>query len=428
VCNCKTAGIEPAKGAVTMTPRNTATPLPIEASLFEEIAKKIKTEADLNALTRQLIKITVEKALEAELSEHLGYSKHASEGRNSGNSRNGYGSKTIKSDLGTMEIQTSRDRNATFEPQLISKRQGRLNKFSDQILALFARGMTTRDIQEVFAEMYGADISHSLVSRVTECVQAEVEAFQKQPLDSVYPIIFLDAIVVSVRQGNQVVKMAIHIAIGINMEGKKEFLGLWIEKNEGAKFWMQVLSELKNRGLQDIFVACVDGLTGFPEAIRAIYPEAQIQLCLVHMVRNSLKYVSFKDRKELVQDLKAIYQAASLKQAEEALLAFRKKWDKKYPTIGRSWEAHWENLIPFFQFPPEIRKVIYTTNAIESLNSVIRKNTRNRKIFPNEDSALKMVYLAIQKASQKWTMPIKTWKPALNCFAILFKDRFPLNS
>lgn len=402
--------------------------LPIDSSLFEEIAKNIKTEADLNALTRQLTKITVEKALEAELSEHLGYSKHAKEGRNSGNSRNGHSSKILKSDQGSMEIQTPRDRNASFKPRLIGKRQGRLAKFSDQILALYARGMTTRDIQGVFFDMYGAEVSHSLVSEITESVQQEVKAFQNQPLEAVYPVVFLDAIVVKVRSENRIVNKGIHLAIGINMEGKKEFLGLWIEENEGAKFWMNVLSELKARGLEDIFIACVDGLTGFPEAIQAIYPRTQVQLCLVHMMRNSLKYVSYKDLKKVVTDLKAIYQAPSLKQAEEAFSSFREKWDKKYPAIGRSWQNHWENLIPFFQFPPEIRKVIYTTNAIESLNSVIRKTTRNRKIFPSDDSALKMVYLAVQQASQKWTMPIKDWKMALNCFTVLFEDRCILNS
>jgi len=394
-------------------------------AMAEELAKDLHSEEDLEALSRALLKVTVERALAAELDHHLGYEKHAPEGRNSGNSRNGTSSKTLKGDSGQVKIATPRDRNGSFSPQLIGKGQRRLGKFEGRILALYAKGMTTRDIADVFKEMYDTDVSHSLISQVTEAVLEQVRDWQNRPLDEVYPVVFLDGMVVKVHQDKRVIKKTIHVALGINMEGYKELLGLWMAENEGAKFWMTILTELQNRGLKDIFIACVDGLSGFPEAIEAVYPDTKVQLCILHLVRNSLAYVSWKDRKAVAADLKAIYRAISEEQAKEALAAFAQKWDEKYPSISQAWTRHWERIIVLFDYPDEIRKVIYTTNAIESLNSVIRKAIKNRKIFPHDASALKVVYLAIQQASRKWTRPIVHWKRALNRFAIEFEGRFP---
>ncbi|MFN7098311.1 MAG: IS256 family transposase [Gammaproteobacteria bacterium] len=395
----------------------------IDPKLIDELAKSIKTENDLAALSKHLLKLTVERAMNAELDEHLGYEKHAVEGKNSGNSRNGYSSKVLKGDFGEVEITTPRDRNSTFEPQLIRKGQTRITEFDEQILALYARGMTTRDIADTFKEMYGAEVSHSLISKVTESVIDEINAWQTRPLDNVYPILYLDCIVIKCHQDKRVINKSIYLALAINCEGQKELLGLWIAETEGAKFWLSVLTELNNRGVKDIFITCVDGLTGFPDAINTVFPKTKIQLCIVHLIRNSLRYVSYKDMKAVAADLKTIYRAISVTQAEESLIAFGDKWDAKYPVISRSWHNHWGNIVTLFDYPEEIRKIIYTTNAIESLNSVIRKSINNRKIFPNDQSALKVVYLAIQKASQKWTMSLHDWRAAMNRFAIEFDGR-----
>lgn len=397
----------------------------IDPKLVDDLAKSIKTEKDLAALSKFLLKLTVERAMSAEMDEHLGYDKHASEGKNTGNSRNGHSKKTIKGDFGQVDIKTPRDRNATFEPQLIRKGQTRFTDFDGQILSLYARGMTTRDIAATFKEMYDADVSHSLISKVTEGVLEEVQAWQNRPLDAVYPILYLDCIVVKCHQDKRVINKAIYLALAIDCEGKKELLGLWIAENEGSKFWLSVLTELNNRGVKDVFIACVDGLTGFPDAIKAVYPKTQVQLCIVHMVRNSLRYVPHKDMKAVAADLKGIYHSVTVDAAEQALDEFCAKWDEKYPSISRSWRNKWDNIITLFDYPPEIRKIIYTTNAIESLNSVIRKAIRNRKIFPSDQSALKVVYLAIKQASQKWTMALHDWRAAMNRFAIQFDDRFP---
>jgi len=397
----------------------------IDPKLIDELAKSIKTEKDLAALSKHLLKLTVERAMNAEMDEHLGYNKHAPAGRNSGNSRNGYSSKTLKGDFGEVELTTPRDRNSSFEPQIIRKGQTRVTEFDEQILALYAKGMTTRDIADTFKEMYGADVSHSLISKVTEAVIDEVISWQSRPLDEIYPIVYLDCIVIKCHQDKRVINKSIYLALAINCMGQKELLGLWIAENEGAKFWLSVLTELNNRGVKDIFITCVDGLTGFPEAINTVFPKTKIQLCIVHLVRNSLRYVPYKDMKAVAGDLKTIYRAVTLEQAEYALLTFCEKWDAKYPAISRSWHKHWENIVTLFAFPEEIRKIIYTTNAIESLNSVIRKSINNRKIFPNDQSALKVVYLAIQKASQKWTMSLHDWRAAMNRFAIEFEGRLP---
>lgn len=391
--------------------------------LVSELAKQVKTEKDLGELSDQLTKMTVEAALGAEMEDHLGYEKHAPEGRNTGNSRNGKSSKKLRGKHGEVRIDTPRDRNGSFEPKLLGKYQTRLTAFDDQILCLYAKGMTTRQIVETFQEMYGADVSATLVSKVTEAVIDQMTEWQSRPLDPLYPIVYLDCIVVKVRQNKQVINKSIYIALGIDLEGHKQLLGLWIAETEGAKFWLSVLTELKDRGVEDILIACVDGLKGFPQAIEAVYPETRVQLCIVHMVRNSLKYVSWKDYKAVTRDLKKIYQAPTEAEARRALEAFGKAWDEKYCRISKIWESHWPYLITFFDYPPEIRKAIYTTNAIESLNSVIRKATRQRKIFPHDESALKVTFMAIRAASQKWTRPIHHWKGAINQFIIQFEDR-----
>lgn len=384
-------------------------------------AKGLKTEKDLNEFSQMLTKITVEAALSAELDEHLGYDRHASS--SSDNSRNGYASKTLKTEDGQFEINTPRDRAGSFEPQLVKKNQTRFTSMDDKILSLYAKGMTTREIVATFKEMYDADVSASLISKVTDSVVEQVVEWQSRPLDAVYPIVYLDCIVVKIRQDKQVVNKAIYLALGVNMEGHKELLGLWISENEGAKFWLNVLTELQNRGVKDILIACVDGLKGFPDAINTAFPQTQIQLCIVHMVRNAMKYVPWKDYKAVAADLKRIYQSVTEEEALLALDQFAGRWDDKYPQISRSWRSHWDNLNTLFNYPEDIRKAIYTTNAIESVNSVIRKAIKKRKLFPTDDSAKKVIYLAIIDASKKWTMPIRNWKMALNRFMIEFEDR-----
>jgi putative transposase len=392
-------------------------------ALAEELAKDLKTPEDLSALSAQLTKITVEAALKAEMNAHLGYDKHDLGGHNSGNSRNGYSSKTLKGDHGEIELQTPRDRNGNFEPQLIKKSQTRVTGMDDQILSLYAKGMSTRDIVAAFDEMYGAEISAGLVSQVTNAVMEQVVEWQSRPLDAVYPIVYLDCIVLKIRQDKRVINKAIYLALGINVEGHKELLGLWMSENEGSKFWLSVLTDLQNRGVKHLLIACVDGLKGFPEAINTAFPDAKIQLCIVHMVRNSLKFVPWKDYKEVTADLKRIYQSVSEEEAALELGRFAEKWDGKYPQISKSWHTHWPNLITLFDYPQDIRKVIYTTNAIESLNSVIRKSVKTRKVFPNDNAAMKVIYLAVEAASKKWTMPIRDWKAALNRFIIEFEEQ-----
>jgi len=393
---------------------------------IKSLSSNIKTTEELEDLTRLLRKTTLEAMLEGELEDHLGYPKHALKGHHSGNSRNGFSSKILKGEDGEMAIDIPRDRNGEFEPQIIPKGQTRLPIFNDKILALYSRGMSTRDIVATLHELYGVEVSPTLISRVTDHVLEQVQEWQSRPLDEIYPIVYLDCIVVKIRQDKRVINKAIYLALGINLEGHKELLGLWISENEGAKFWLTVLTELQQRGLKDIFIAAVDGLTGFPEAINTAYPKTKIQLCIVHMVRNSLRFVSWKERKAVAADLKKIYQSLTVEEAERELEAFAQRWDEKFPTISQSWRKHWPNLITIFEYPDDIRKVIYTTNAIESLNSVIRKAIKNRKVFPTDQSATKVIYLAIQAASKKWTMPIHHWKNALNRFMIEFPDRMPV--
>jgi putative transposase len=397
--------------------------------LLDELLKDCKTPADLlgkNGVLKQLTKDLMERMLEAEMTDHLGYDKHAPEGRGSGNSRNGSSAKTIQGDHGEVPLEVPRDRNGEFEPQLIPKGQRRLPGFDEKVISMYARGMTTREIQGHLHELYGVEVSPTLVSNITDAVLEEVTAWQRRPLGSVYPILYLDALQVKVKDQGTIRNKAIYLALGVGLTGEKELLGLWVSQTEGAKFWLQVLTELRNRGVSDIIIACVDGLTGFPEAIETAFPKTQVQLCIVHQVRNSLSYVSYKDRKAVAADLKKIYRSATIEEAEQHLATLGQTWHERYPTIHRSWDKHWEQLTAFFAYPPEIRKVIYTTNAIESLNSSMRKILKVRRAFPNDEAATKLMYLALQNMAKRWTRPVKDWKKALNQFAIMYEDRVPL--
>lgn len=396
--------------------------------ILDELLKDYKTPEDLlgkNGLIKQLTKDLIERALEAELTDHLGYEKHAAVGRGSGNSRNGSSKKTVKSEQGDLPLAIPRDRQGDFEPVIVPKGQRRTGVLDEQIISLYARGLTVAEIQGHLEEIYGTQVSRGLISTVTEAVSDQVAAWQNRPLDSVYPMVYFDALRVKIRTDHTVTNQAVYLALGVNLEGEKELLGLWIAQNEGAKFWLGVLNELKNRGVDDLFIACVDGLTGFPDAVEAAFPQTQVQLCIVHMVRNSLRYVPWKQRKHVAADLKKIYQAASEKEAEIQLSAFAEKWDAHFPSISQSWRQHWVHITPFFAFPPEIRQAIYTTNAIESLNSTLRKIIKTRRVFPSEDAATKLLYLALQNIAKKWTMPIRNWRKALNQFAIFFEGRVP---
>jgi putative transposase len=400
--------------------------------LAKEFAGQATTVEELNELMRLMMKRGLERMLDTEMDVHLGrrplgpVAEAAEKNERSPNRRNGRSKKTVQGDLGEVTLRTPRDRDGTFEPQLVPKHQRRVPGFDEKILALYAKGMTTRDIQEIVRELYGVEVSATLVSAITEDLDAEVSAWRTRPLAPVWPIVYFDGITVHVRgAGGRVSQHTIYVALGVNLEGHKELLGLWLGENEGAKFWLSCLTDLQNRGLSDIFVACIDGLSGFADAIRAAYPRTSVQLCIVHLVRAALRYVSTEDSKLVARDLKKIYQAATVLEAEAALDEFAQAWDAKYPTIAKQWRAKWADIITLFDFPPAIRKAIYTTNAIESVNSVIRKFTRNRKIYPNEESALKLVFMAIREAAKKWTMPIHHWKQALNHFAILYEDRMP---
>lgn len=402
--------------------------------LAQELATGAKTLDDVNDLVKTLMKSALERMLDTEMDAHLGrkaiVAAPAKEvnavGPTLGNRRNGHSQKTISGEIGDLTLDTPRDRQGTFEPQLIGKHQRRLAGFDEKILALYAKGMTTRDIQEVVKDLYGVDVSPTLVSQITADLDGEVTAWRQRRLEPVWPIVYLDGIVVHVRGENaRVSQHTMYVAIGVNLQGKKELLGLWLSETEGAKFWLGCLTDLKTRGLNDIFIVCVDGLSGFADAIRAAYPQTKVQLCIVHLVRAALRYVTTEDSKAVAAGLKTIYQSATVGEAEAALEKFAAAWGAKYPTIVKQWRLKWTDIVTLFDFPPAIRKAIYTTNAIESINSVIRKFTRNRKQYPNAESALKLVYLAIHEASKRWTMPIRGWKAALNHFAILFEDRLP---
>lgn len=395
--------------------------------LVGELTKNA-TAAELlkdGGLLKDLKKRLVESALEAEMTEHLGYEKHAADGRGSGNSRNGKTTKRLIDGDGELEIAVPRDRNGEFEPQLVRKRQVRLPGFDEKVLALYSRGLSTREIQDHLREIYGVEISPGLVSRVTDAVLSEVQAWQNRPLDAVYPIVYLDAIHLKIRTEGRVQNRAVYVALGIDLTGGKDLLGLWIGEAEGAKFWLNVLTELSNRGVRDILIAAVDGLTGFPEAIASVFPKTEVQLCVVHLVRNSLRYVPWKHRRAVARDLRAIYTAATAEAAEQALDAFEATWGAPYPMAVKAWRGRWENVVPFYGYPEPIRKVIYTTNAVESLNAQLRKVTKKRGAFPTDDSVRKVLYLAITRAARRWTLPIQDWSTALNFFSIRFEGRVP---
>lgn len=398
----------------------------IKQEIVKELMKDYKRPEDLvgdKGLFKELMKALLERAMDVEMNHHLGYEKYDPKGKNSGNSRNGTGKKRIKGDFGELELEPPRDRNGTFEPKLIKKRQTRFNGFDEKIISMYARGMTTRDIQDHLKELYGIDVSPDLISDVTDEIIQEVTEWQNRILDPLYPILYLDALVVKIKDEGHIINKSVYFALGVNMDGHKELLGMWIETTEGAKFWLRIITELSNRGVKDVFIACVDGLKGFEEAIHSVFPQTEVQLCIVHMIRNSLRYVSYKDRKTLATDLKRIYQATTVEESKTELEKFSEIWDKKYPLISKSWKSNWELIIPFFAYPDYIRKAIYTTNAIESINMSLRKVLKTRGSFPTDDAALKLLYLAIRNISKKWTMPIRDWGLAMNQFEISFGKR-----
>lgn len=397
----------------------------LNIDLDEELSK-CNTMDDLcgkNGLMQRLLGSMVEKMLEKEMEEHIGYSKHSKEGHNSGNSRNGKTSKTVQSSYGPVDLEVPRDRNGEFEPKIVKKRQKSISSFDEKIISMYARGMSTRDIQSHVQEIYGAEISPTTVSNITEKVLEAANEWQSRPLHKLYPIVYFDAIHYKIREDGRVKTKAAYTCLGINSNGRKEVLGIWIGESEGARFWLSVFTELKNRGIQDIFIACVDGLKGLPEAINAIFPQAEVQLCIIHMIRNSFKYIPSKYSKEFVGDLKLIYRAETEKKAEDSLQRLREKWETKYLLAVKPWVNHWDNIKVFFKFPEEIRTIIYTTNAVESLHRQFRKVTKTRAVLPTDQSLFKLLFLAVSGLSEKWTMPIKGWKSALSQFAILYKER-----
>lgn len=401
-----------------------------QESLLNELLDDFDGDAEellgKNGLLMQVKKRAVEAMLEGELSDHLGYKPNDPSGNGTGNSRNGRSSKKVQSKDGEIGLEIPRDRNGSFEPQVVKKGQRRIDGIDDVIISLYARGLSTRGIQAELVELYGAEVSPTLISNVTNSVLEEVQAWQARPLDPVYPIIYFDCLFVKSRQDGSMRNKAVYLALGINMDGEKELLGMWLAETEGAKFWLSVFNELKTRGVDDCFIACVDGLKGLPEAIEAVYPLTQVQLCIVHQVRNSLKYVSWKERKAVAASLRAIYTAPTQEAGHDALMQFKERWGEQFPAIAPSWERNWERLTPFFAYPPAIRKVVYTTNAIESLNYSLRKVIKGRGAFPHDDAIRKLLYLGLRNVSKKWTMPIRDWKAALNQFIILFGDRVPV--
>jgi len=404
--------------------------MPISKEILDELIKDYKNPEDLlgeQGLLKQLTKALLERAMQAELTHELGFEKHDRQtAKESLNRRNGSTSKTVKSKHGEIELEVPRDRSSEFEPVIVKKHQRRFDGFDDLILSLYSRGLSTREIKSHIEEIYGVEVSPDLVSSVTENITELVREWQTRPLEAVYPIVYLDALRVKIRIDGSVQNRCIYLAIGVNLEGRKEALGLWTAENEGAKFWLSVLTELSNRGVSDIFIACVDGLKGFTEAIESVFPQTITQVCIVHQIRNSLTYISYKDRKAVAADLKPIYTAVSEDEALYSLELFAEKWDARYPIIAKSWKANWQKINPMFQFPQEIRRAVYTTNVIESLNFSLRKITKTRAAFPNEEAALKLLWLGLRKIEKKWTMPIQNWSLAMNQMAIIFEGRLPI--
>lgn len=399
----------------------------IDPKLIDQLLQGNTSAEDITGeggLLKQLTKAILERSLQGELTHHLGHEPNARVHNETRNTRNGKSRKTVQGEFGKLTLEIPRDRDGSFEPVLIGKHERRFTGFDDKILALYSRGMSTNDIQEVLKELYGVDVDSSLVSLVTNEVLEEVKRWQSRPLERLYPVLVLDCIFVKVRENNAIINKAVYVAIGVNSEGYKDVLGLWLERTEGAKFWLSVLTELKNRGVQDVLIACVDGLKGFPEAIEAVFPKAVVQTCIVHMMRYSMKFVVSKDREAVAKGLKTIYQAPTLEAAERNLELFAQTWDAKYPTISDAWRRNWARVTPFLAYPPAIRRVVYTTNAVESLNSQLRRAVRNRGSFPSEDAALKVLFLAVSRAVKKWSwLPVVGWKEALTWFTIEFADR-----
>lgn len=401
----------------------------INDSFIDELVKNCKTADDVvgsNGIVKELTKRLLERILDAELTTHLGYDKYQFSKEKEENSRNGYSSKTVLTGEEEIELKIPRDRRGEFTAQVVPKHKRRFEGFDSKIISMFARGMSLNDIKEHLKEIYGIDVSPTLISNVTDAVIEDVREWQNRGLDEIYPVVFFDAIMVKSRENGQTENKAVYLALGINMEGRKELLGMWIADTEGAKFWLNVITEIKNRGVNDILISCIDGLKGFPEAISTVFPKSEIQLCIVHMIRNSLKYVPYKDYKAVVADLKTIYKSQTEEEARHNLEFFAAKWDSKYPAISQIWKKNWELIKTFFAYPEDIRKVIYTTNAIESINNSVRKIIRNRGAFPNNEAILKIMYLALQNAAKKWTMPIRDWKLALSRFVIRFEGRVQL--
>ncbi len=396
---------------------------------LQEEMSKCKSMEDLtgkNGLFKRMLKEAAEQMLEAEMTGHLGYEKHSAAGRNSGNSRNGHTGKTVRTGFGEVPLDTPRDRQGTFEPQLVKKGQTDITELDEKIISMYAKGMTTRDIQEHVKDFYGVDISPTFVSNVTDKIIDLVAQWQARPLESLYPIVFFDAIYYKVRQDGRIVNKAAYTCLGIDLKGHKDVLGIWIGEKEGAHYWLSVLNELKNRGAEDILIACVDGLKGFPEAIAQVYPKAETQLCVIHLIRNSIKYVGSKYQKEFMKDLKEVYRAPSLESAEAALGNLTAKWGEKYPLAIKPWKANWANASTYFKYPDQIRKIVYTTNAVEALHRQLRKVTKNRSMFPNDEALAKMLFLAIKGVARKWTSPIQNWASTISQLAMFFEGRVRL--
>lgn len=395
-----------------------------EQELVELLARECKTMADVQSLLKTLFKGTVEQMLEAELDEHLGYERYEAQGKNSGNSRNGYNKKTVQTELGETELRVPRDRNGEFSPKVIEKYQTKTEDLENRVVAMYAKGMSNRDIEDHLRDIYGVEASASLISRITDKIMPAVAEWQSRPLDSLYPIVFLDGIVFKVRKDARVINKCLYSVLGINTEGRKDILGIWISENESASFWLSVCNELKNRGVKDILITCRDNLSGFSSAIETVFPRTEQQLCIIHQIRNSTKYVPWKDIKAVMADLKKVYGAPSLEDAEYRLEEFRDKWGAKYPQILKSWDANWAELSTYFKYPEEVRRLIYTTNAVEGFHRMLRKFTKTKTIYPTDEAVKKSVYLSIQEISKKWTMPVRDWGIIVGQLMVFFEDRF----
>jgi putative transposase len=395
-----------------------------EKELVGLLSKQCTNMEDVHKLLKSLFKGTLEEMLEAEMDEHLGYEKHDFAGNNSGNSRNGYGKKTLQTELGETELLVPRDRNGTFSPQVVEKRQTKSEDLEGRIIAMYAKGMSTRDIEDHLRDIYGVEASASLISRITDKIMPMLQEWQVRPLDSLYPIVFLDGIVFKVRKDAKIINKCVYSVLGINLDGRKEILGIWISENESASFWLTICNELKNRGVQDILIACRDNLSGFSDAIATVFPKTEQQLCVIHQIRNSTKYVPYKDIKAVMADLKLVYGAPSLDDAAYRLEEFRETWGKKYPQIVKSWEANWAELSTYFKYPEEVRRLVYTTNAVEGFHRMLRKYTKTKTIYPTDDAVRKSVFLSIQEITKKWSMPVRDWGIIIGQLMVFFDDRF----